>query len=256
MGAIRGKASKLFGSLVLVVLLGAFSSSVQALVPVTNLTNGGSINFSNLVAPSTLLVQVGDKLFGNFGFQYTDTTGNTNDYLVASDLVLSALSNTDGFGVSIQVPLVAQGAVTKDLTLEFSAQVVNPTTMMISDVQLQVVGSASGLGVANVAETISTEGFGSGAIANLAVNFGASGATPPGGTDTVTLSAPQSMIWITKDVIVSGDPDGYPETNPSQDVGTISVIDQTFSQVQVPEPSTMALLGAGLAGLLIVRRRK
>jgi hypothetical protein len=240
----RGAASKLLRAVLLMALLGARPSS--ATVQVTNLTNGGSISLSNLVT-SALYVQVGDKLFGNFGFQYIDTTGNTNDYLTPSDLVLSALTSDVGFGISIQAPLVAQGPVIKDLSLQFSVQVVNSPDM-ISGVQLQVVGGASGLGVATVSETVST-GLGAGAIANLFVN--ADSATPE---DDVTLSTPQCMIWIMKDVIVSGDPDGYPETNPSQDIATISIIEQTFAQV--PEPSTMALWGVGMAGLLVVRRRK
>jgi hypothetical protein len=237
-----GAASKLLRAVLLMALLGARPSS--ATVQVTNLTNGGSISLSNLVT-SALYVQVGDKLFGNFGFGYVDTTGNTDNYLTSSDLTLSALSNEVGFGVSIQAPLIAQGPVIKDLTLQFSVQVVNSPDM-ISGVQLQVVGGASGLGEANVAETV---GFGAGGIAHLFVD--ANSATPE---DYVTLSTPQSMVWITKDVIVSGDPDGYSETNPIQDVGTISIINQAFAQV--PEPGAMALLGVGMAGLLIVRRRR
>ncbi|MGD0060054.1 MAG: PEP-CTERM sorting domain-containing protein [Verrucomicrobiia bacterium] len=250
MSSIKGCLSKSARVVLFVTLVGALSSSVHA--QVTNLSNGGSINFAYLTTNSTASVLIGDKLFGNFGFQYTDTTGNTNDFVAPSDLVLSAFSNEIGFGVSIQMPLVADGPVIKDLSLQFSVQVVNSANM-ISGVELQVVGAASGLGVANVSETVSTEGFGAGGIANLAVNFGANTITPPGGEDNVTLSTPQCMLWITKDVIVSGDPDGYSETNPSQDFATISIIDQTFAQI--PEPSTLALLGAGLAGLLIVRRR-
>ncbi len=248
MGSFKGCLSRSARIVLFVSLVGARSSSVQA--QVTNLTSGGSINLSNLVT-SALYVQVGDKLFGNFSFQYLSTDTNASDALVPADLVLSALSNQAGFGISMQlVGFEAQGMDTDDIKLTFSAQVTNSFDL-ISGVDLSINGGATGMGDANVSENIYTHGIGDGNIANLFANITTDSATPE---DSVTFSTPQAMIWIEKDLSVSVDPDGIACGNPASNYAIISIVDQTFAQI--PEPSTLALLGAGMAGLLVVRRRK
>lgn len=255
MSSIKGPVSKSIGIILFVALVGTLSSTVQA--QVTNLSGGASVNFSNLVSNSQwtgLSVMIGDKLFGNFGFQYLDTDGNVGDDLIPADLVLSALSNQVGFGVSIQLPLVAQGPVIKDLVLQFTTQVTNSDNL-ISDVHLDFTGFASGLGQANVSESIFTNGFGTGLIASLGLNLSAAGYTPNAGQTNTVLIPPQSEIWIEKDVFVSGNPDDVNDGNPPTDLASISIINQTFSQI--PEPGTMALVSMGMAaGLLLMRRRK
>src|SRR5258708_35099773 len=100
----------------LVVLFVAFMASYSTLSQAqttTNLSNGGSINFTSLVGPTGDSVQIGDKLFGNFSVQYSDTDNNNGDDLPTSAFVLTSLSNGVGFCVSIQLPLVATGTPIK-----------------------------------------------------------------------------------------------------------------------------------------------
>jgi hypothetical protein len=249
MSSIKGCLSKSSRIVLFVALVGSLSASVQA--QVTNLTNGGSINFSNLVGPNGLSVMIGDKLFGNFSFQYLSTDTNVGDDLVPADLVLSPLSNQIGIGFSIQlVGFSAQGMDSKDIKLCFTAQVTNPFNL-ISGVDLSINGGATGLGDANVSESIYTHGIGAGNIANLFANIYAGGATPE---DYVAFSQPQPMIWIEKDLSVAGNSCAVDAGNSLSNYAIISIINQTFAQV--PEPSSLFLLVAGVAGLLIVRRRK
>jgi hypothetical protein len=254
MSSLKGCLSKFVGIFLFVTLVGVLSSSVQA--QVTNLSSGGSVNFSNLVGATGwtgLSVMIGDKLFGNFGFQFVDQDMNAGDQLVPADLVLSALSNQVGFGVSIQLPLASQGPVLKDLKLQFTAQVTNSNDL-ISDLHLDFTGSATGYGVAQVSESVFTNGFGTGLLTSLALSQTSAGYNPSSGQTNVTFVPFQSKIWIQKDIFVDGNLSDTPDGNQPFDLASITIIDQTFSQI--PEPGTMALLGAGMAGLLIVRRRK
>lgn len=246
MRSIKGCLSKCAQIAIFVALVGALCSSAPA--QVTNLSNGGSISFANLTN-STASVLIGDKLFGNFTFSYISSDTNASDNLVPADLVLSALSNQVGFGISIQLAgFSAEAMDFKDIALTFSAQVTNSPNL-ISGVDLSINGGATGMGEANVSENIYTEGIGVGNIAHLFANIDANSATLE---DAVTFSTPQAMIWVEKDLSVDADPGGTDCSDSNYAV--ISLVDQTFAQV--PEPSTVALLGAGLAGLLVLRRRK
>ena len=69
-----------------------------------------------------------------------------------------------------------------------------------------------------------------------------------GGTQTLTFGSIQSDIWIIKDITGS-----YFGTN-----GTIGVSDLTNSHESsaVPEPMSLSMMGAGLLGLSLIRRKK
>jgi hypothetical protein len=245
-----GRFRSYIPTILALVLCGIVASNSQA--QITNLSNGGSINYSALNG-TNLSVQIGDKLFSNFGFSYVDTDGNSGDDLLASALVLSSLSNQIGFGVSLQLPLVATGTVIKDITIKFSATVLDPN-QKISDMHLNFTGSASGNGISEVSESVFTNGFGSGNIANLSLTENSAGFVPPSGEVSAVFSNAQSMIWIQKDIFVSGNPNALPDGNPPSDFASITIVNQTFSQV--PEPSTIVLSLAGIVAFLSVRRRK
>jgi hypothetical protein len=252
MNSKMGRYTTQSAAVLFVALVIGFSTRSQAQVT-TNLSSGGSISFTSLVGSSGDSVQIGDKLFGNFSFQYLDTDNNMGDDLSASALVLSSLSNGVGFGVSIQLPLVATGVTIKDVTIQFTATVLDPN-QKISDVHLAFTGSASGQGISEVSESIFTNGFGNGNLANLSLTETSSGFTPASGESVALLSIPQTKIWIEKDVVISGNPNAVNDGNPPTDFASITIINQTFSQI--PEPSTIVLALAGLSTFAFLKRRK
>ena len=246
MGWLRG-----WGALVVCfALLTCFSTSSQACYPpigglavTTNLTIGGTISLSSVVGPNADSVQVGDKLFSNFALIPTSSPPD----LLPSDVVIQSLVNGDGYGLGFNFKLTASGSTSKDIVLEFSVTVLDPNEL-ISDVHLNFTSAVSGLGFATVAESIFTNGFGAGLISTLQVN---NPGTPAVFEDTAFFDVPQHKIWIEKDILVDGN-----GTSSTTDWAHISIIDQTISQMQVPEPSTMALSVVGLAMCLFVKRRR
>jgi hypothetical protein len=225
------------------VLLGS-SSACLAGSQVVALDPGQSINLSQLTPVNGSSVLVGDKLFGNFSFQYSDTDTNLLNDLQPSAFSLTALSNTNGFGVSFTGPMSAIGNVTEDIVFRFSVTVTN-SSQLISDVHLDYDGTVLGSGFSSVVETVFTGGFGGTPIDQINVfNLGSTNQLGA----AANLPVPQQEIYIEKDVILGGGAAG------SQNAALITIIDQTFSQI--PEPSTLLLSVAGLATLFFVKQRK
>ncbi|HVM59535.1 MAG TPA: PEP-CTERM sorting domain-containing protein [Verrucomicrobiae bacterium] len=243
MRPIKGTVAKFFGVVLLAVVLGASRSS--AIVTVTNLTNGGSISMSNLVT-NAMSVQVGDKLFGNFSLLLGDSG------LVASDVTLYGLTNQIGYGFQLQLDdFTVTGTASKDISLDFSVQVTDPSQRIVGD-NLTINAGVSGYGLAAVTENVySAEGIGSGLITTL---FAERTASVVDLQDFVTFCQPMQLIWIEKDIQVNANPNKSFSSNPSGDVATLSIIDQVFTQV--PEPSTLFLLASGIVGLVVIRRRR
>jgi hypothetical protein len=111
---------------------------------------------------------------------------------------------------------------------------------------LAFTSSVSGHGIADISESVFTNGFGFGQIGSLDVQN--PGNPNPITEDTAFLSVPQRKIWVEKDILVSAN--GMCNNN----FALITIIDQSFSQV--PEPSTIALSVIGFVACLFVKRRK
>jgi hypothetical protein len=146
------------GLAILPVLLFSTPTTAKAQT-ITNMTAGGSISLYSVI-DSNLEVQVGDKLFGNFFFSYNDTSGGSQVPVTESNVTLSTISNVIGFGLQFSQPLLAVGPIVKDIVFEYSAQVVQPSSNMISDIHLSITGTDGNGGVGSVGETAYVGGFG------------------------------------------------------------------------------------------------
>ena len=219
-----------------------FSAPTTATAVTTNLTAGQTINLGTVI-DNGLGVQIGDKLFADFFFDYSDTD-NGNIDLTKANVNLTALSNNIGFGVSFTQPLLAQGPVTKNIALNYSATVTDPN-FLISDIHLVITGSSGNGGLGTVDEDVYTGGFNGTNVGSIHADT----STPPLSlTDSADIVPPVVELWVQKLVSVTG------SNQSASGFATITVIDQTFSQI--PEPSTVLLVGLGLLGLVALNRKR
>jgi hypothetical protein len=138
----------------------------------------------------------------------------------------------------------ANWAGNMDTSLSFT---VTALVGLITDVHLTMTGGSFGPGsFANVSESICRDG-------NLAT------CVPPNGTpgslivpnsvspisDAIFFSGAHS-VQVSKDISVFAGPNGG---------ANISVVTNTYSQSNVPEPLSLALFGSGLVGLGLMRKR-
>ena len=228
-------------AVVLVLLAVAARASFAATV--TNLNAGDSINLSTIVSQG-LQVQIGDKLFGDFQFSYSDNNGNTNDDIRAQQINLTALTNDIGFGIRITNAWRASGSTAEDTIFAYSVTVLAPG-YSISDAHMTYNGVSTGNSFSAVTEQFFTGGFGAGLVGTMEVHNDSG--TDVKQQDSIVFSPTFTKLYIEKDIHLEGAGLDQPGN------ATISIIDQTFSQI--PEPSTFALTLGALAGLACCRRR-
>lgn len=139
-------------------------------------------------------------------------------------------------GITFSGAFFAPAGTIVDYALSYV--VTAPKGFLINDATLSGVFSTfGGTGTVSVGETLLNNANGA-AIGTLEI------ASPPGSaSDTITFAGVNSIL-VQKDIILNGGSGG----------ASISFVNQGFSSNAVPEPTSMALLGIGLSGLLTLRR--
>jgi hypothetical protein len=198
---------------------------------VTNLTGGAFVPLDFLITGNQ--AQVGDKLFSAFTFV---ANGDFPTNFNAHSLNVIGIQDTFGnFGIRYQGGISPNLGGSGDIFLTYTVDVTDPG-FLISDLHLAYNGSQ----ISAVIEQAFVSGNPN-PVATLQVNN-----PPPVFHDMVLVTPPQQELQIQKDIFVRS-LDG---------VTLISNIDQTFSQAQIPEPSTVVLVSTGLIGLLVFARRR
>ena len=198
------------------------------------------ITLDSLLVPGATL-QVGDKLFSNFGWNSaTIPDAGVNILTIQPGNPLYA----GNYGIDIQGGFTQFGPGSLDADLTYEVQVVG-SPLLISDVHQVVNGGGIGDFVAAVSEVVSSPNG-----STLASLFNGASLQGSFAVGYATIVPPLQAVFIDEDINITVDALGV--------VASISDIQQTFSQTPAGVPdggATAALLSLGLLAVEGLRRK-
>jgi len=200
------------------------------------------VALSTLAGVPNATIVVGDKTFG--GFTYTITGDMPPAPLVN---VIPITDDAGNFGIRFQGAFIDTTGVVGGSDALITYNVTAGANHLISDAHLEGNPSRLGtLGSISVTETFLPLG-GNGQFTMKI--YDDQNINPPKLIDNTVFTTPVKTLNVQKDIL------GLAKigTGGTQTV-TISFVDQTFSQIVIPEPTTVGLLFAGTLGFALIRR--
>jgi hypothetical protein len=206
---------------------------------------GTPVALSTLLVPGSTIV-AGDKTFSNFSYL---TTGDMPPATLVN--VVAITDNAGNFGIRFQGAFIDTTGVVGGSDALINYKVTADATHLISDAHIE--GNPARLGP-----------FGSMSVTETFLPLGANGqftmkiyddqnVTPPKLVDNTVFTTPVQSLTVQKDIL------GLAKVNPTDPNGpntvTLSFVDQTYSQITIPEPAAALLMFGGVFGLSALRRR-
>src|ERR1017187_8740710 len=225
-------------SLLLCVLLGTSAIAMASIAcPVSTYDNYLASGFS---------CTIDDKTFSNWSYASSASGGAALIPPSGVAVVPVTTLHNPGFLFSSGFGVISNQI--QDEFFDFTVRV-NPGGNAIDDITLLQLGSGfTGTGSASIAETVClgdtfADGCLHGTVASLLT---VDNSTLVKLSDHITF-APVRVIDVVKDLELFGGPSGS---------AFVSGVENQFSEVVTPEPSTLILLGTGALGLAGILRRK
>ena len=205
----------------------------SALIFAAPAAHAASVTLGSLIDDGGTITD-GAKVFSDFSYAASGSAPS------ADEIAVIPFTNGAGeYGIQFSGSFLASAAANGDATISYVVTVNNPL-WRIDDATAFSIGSAINGGFWDVSETLFA---GTNAIGTLTTFDNSNDGSQL--SDHTTFD-PVTSILVVKDVGFHG----------NGGIADLSVLDQNFSQVMIPEPATWVMMALGFAGLGYVAFRR
>lgn len=229
------------------LLLLAIFTVIAGVQAVSGAPIAGVSDLQDLIDLGSTGVTIGDKQF--YDFSYAKSPVNSLSSPDASDISVQTAPGAD-IGLEFSFGWFATAGINMDSLIRYKVAVVPPSLDAISAVNLFFNGAAPVPGLATFATVTETVRDLGGNVLGVITTFNdGAGGFPDNNSASLPIVPPLTALQVDKDIQVVAAP-----VASGGGVATISFVDNTFTQVPIPEPGMLALGSLIGAGLLIRRR--
>ena len=234
--------SQLITACVVAIAMG-IATSQAAFIELNPNGSGDPVILADLISGQVEGLTVGDKTFSEFFY----STLPNDDMPDAEDINVFGFQDASGnYGVSFHGAFLdLPGGGVSDALLRFTVEVSEEAAargFRISDAHL----FAGGLGLGDDSFFSIDESFQENNATLSAFGTTLNGPQETQLSDWVFFDETYTKLHVTKDILaIAGDTNVPART---------TVIDQSFSQTQIPEPATIGLVALGLIGMILGKR--